>query len=750
MGIQLEGWVNDAFEAEAQAKLAAGSWTKCWNAPVRSVQYDATGKITSDSEFTLEDPKNPKFVGSNLLMDTAALSAAGPVDFGPDYNAFVKENAMISPWALPDVETSPVSAESVSTDEDCLALRRRGLYPRSSACGNSWSSDIDSAMAADKDVKIVLTRVNSIFRTVVSLSDDAQVAGLAAGVAASLAAAVFIIIDFIEGQWQAATFAMSSILAGAVTDLMIGGPVGVLAGAIVGTLFAILPGIFEAKQPPPSNSVVQILQFAFFGDKDHTGNEACNAKRAQAGLSQNCTVAYGPAIISKIFGWKMADSIAFLVEYNQGQSMAIPDMAAAFVVVDHTSPNIVGGANDTATIDCGYSRSCTQQNAPVQGPGAAASMQPCTVSEGYACSKPVFGLKKGLITIPYINATAEDVDNRMIPNNPNGDCKPLVTPPGGQMLPFFNITVTGMPAGFGCNLTEQFPGVYNSQFNYGNGSFENGVFVNQTLNQSSGNTTSTGVPGQSFVEPPAPKPFTLLNSLNSVCISSTSSPSNVLCLPSGTWPTCSGADFGFTTSKANTVTFPGTISGSLKTDYDPQVQLPTTYMANLTDNSNFQKDMTLATSTGVNLTVDLGNPPALMVFFSKPGFGGDYFFLGPGGGNFTSDGAGKVQSIKVLGNIAGWVYPNGYGDLGGTYISTDVSDLASIPYGDNGNFRNLIKAAWLGVGVPMRKKRALGIRTEVGMDGKLELFQPAVARASNRRLRSSRLASVQEPKTWPF
>lgn len=67
-------------------------------------------------------------------------------------------------------------------------------------------------------------------------------------------------------------------------------------------------------------------------------------------------------------------------------------------------------------------------------------MQRCPVSDGYV-EKPMFGLNRNLITTPYINATADQLYADMIPNNPDGDCKALVSLPAGQRLPFFNITL---------------------------------------------------------------------------------------------------------------------------------------------------------------------------------------------------------------------------------------------------------------------------------------------------------------------
>ena len=56
-------------------------------------------------------------------------------------------------------------------------------------------------------------------------------------------------------------------------------PVGWVLGGIVAALFAILPGLFNAPKPAGHiTNVQEVIQWKFFGDRDHTGNEQCQSQ----------------------------------------------------------------------------------------------------------------------------------------------------------------------------------------------------------------------------------------------------------------------------------------------------------------------------------------------------------------------------------------------------------------------------------------------------------------------------------------
>lgn len=133
-----------------------------------------------------------------------------------------------------------------------------------------------------------------------------------AGAVAAVAAPAFIIMDLIEGQWKAAAWALGATAAGIGADLAatsalagitlgsvaVAGPVGLFVGAVVGLLFAIIPGLFKKVNKPSTSKITEIVQFAFFGDMTHTGNEKCNDNLVSAGQTPNCTAVYGPGALA--------------------------------------------------------------------------------------------------------------------------------------------------------------------------------------------------------------------------------------------------------------------------------------------------------------------------------------------------------------------------------------------------------------------------------------------------------------------
>ena len=154
------------------------------------------------------------------------------------------------------------------------------------------------------------------------------------GPVGDVVAAAFIILDMIDGQWKAAAWAAGAVAAGLTSagiaaSIMgvssLAGPVGLFIGAAVGVLFLILPGIFQPQHKPPSNNATEIIQWAFFGDATHTGNEKCNQNLQDKGQAPNCTITYGPGIISSMFDWNTYDAAIFLINFNEGHAMSIPD-----------------------------------------------------------------------------------------------------------------------------------------------------------------------------------------------------------------------------------------------------------------------------------------------------------------------------------------------------------------------------------------------------------------------------------------
>lgn len=63
------------------------------------------------------------------------------------------------------------------------------------------------------------------------------------------------------------------------------------------------------------------------------------------------------------FKWDNFDPIAFLLQFNDGFAMTLPEIASAFYIVDPSKPN--DGADKMATITCKPpARDCNHFNCP--------------------------------------------------------------------------------------------------------------------------------------------------------------------------------------------------------------------------------------------------------------------------------------------------------------------------------------------------------------------------------------------------
>ena len=484
-----------------------------------------------------------------------------------------------------------------------------------------------------------------------------------------------------------------------------------------------------------------------------SGNEGSCSNQTSTTAPQNCTVLYGAGVISKVFDWNIFDAIVFLIQFNQGNSMSIPDIASAFNVTDYSLPN--WGSNVTAQVDCGrpvvtdpidldiHRRS--DQKRAVKYP---------TPESGYNCGSPKFSLNRTLITIPQIDDTANNVYNRIVPN-PGGDCKLISDPSGTVAFPFLNLTITGQPVAIVCNLTngtgidpntnyfnstasneipsnttlESYP-MTNSSLpaNYTNSSLPTN-YTNSSLPTNYLNSSSVPITGVSsdqstdrgYEPAPAAIPFTNYTASNSVCITS---PTGNLCFPNGTYSTQQGS-LGFSTSDATGLDMP---AGSRLDITVPSVELPnlvpgypsstygagssfsngdqdynttTPFLSNITgatvsSNGGFKPLISFITSQKANFDaiVPGTSPPGICIYTEK-NYDGDVECFGVGGGNLTGSIGSRAQSIRLIGSGVAWIYPFSYNDEFGQEILADTDDLTGVAYGTSSSFADNIKALWV-------------------------------------------------------
>lgn len=111
----------------------------------------------------------------------------------------------------------------------------------------------------------------------------------ATGLAGVALGASIIILDFIHGKWVGGSFGLLGLGVGLAIGLLDAGPIGWIVGGIVAAFFAILPGLFAKKYDPGQiDQPEKIIQWTMFGDRDHTGNEACRANNATYHGNPNC------------------------------------------------------------------------------------------------------------------------------------------------------------------------------------------------------------------------------------------------------------------------------------------------------------------------------------------------------------------------------------------------------------------------------------------------------------------------------
>ena len=486
---------------------------------------------------------------------------------------------------------------------------------------------------------------------------------------------MFVLLDMVNGQWLNAALVAVGLALAEVSSLLLAGPVGWIFGTALATLFAILPGVWHKPHTPNIGDNQAIVQYKFFGDSTHTGNEQCRSLG-----NQNCTAVYGPGVLSLVFGWDNFDSVAFLIQYNQGYAIALPELARQFYNIDDPK-NSGDGSNQIATIKCNNVKGHSNAFGGYDG------------SDPGKCNDPTFQFNRALVTLPVINEKADKIFDRMIPN-PGGDCKLVNNAATDLNIPEYNLTITGQPVAIACNVSA-------SEVIDGTIIPLDPASNQKPANVSSGNSSTDGLAGHQ-ISVPAPVPFAaLLNSTSALCLSGQG---GVLCLPGGTYDVQRGS-LGFDSSKIDTLTMP---TGASMRWYEIGQSMPHSgptktlysFAANQTaDNRYFAKSMAALNKMGANgggapwnASIPVGVPvPPVVCLFTLTDHNGDVRCYGPGGGPLEADIVNKTQSIAIHGNATAEIYAQQYGDAGGASITADTLDLTEQIYGDS-NFNQRIVA----------------------------------------------------------
>ena len=659
-------------------------------------------------EFDTTDLKNPKLVKPAAPVDESGYQAD---------TAVLTEDGLKMPLAKPGSLPPPPPSPFADVNLDALSSEAATGGDSSSSKPGVGGDNSQAAINAnaDKAQAVSSVRIGGVNSDItVVLEETAK----AAGVAGIAIAPLFVILDFAQGNPVGGAFGAVGLFLGTLAVTALEGPIGWLVGGLA-ALFSILPSLFNKASPqfPSAHNATEILQYAMFGDIHHTGNEKCREQ------NPNCTALYGPGVIGASLKWDNFDPIAFLLQYNNGYAMALPEIAAAFYIVDSSKPG--DGADKIATISCQAQRSgCTRFA--------------CPGAERGVCGKATFKLNRPLVTIPVLNQTADKIYDRIIPK-PHGDCK-LINDMSEDHYAEYNITVTGSPAAIACGVTASIanntlptanstsPTANHTSPNLSSanshnisslasGNYSRPMFSNSSRPVSLINDPEAynGLPAASHslgnmstdgsiheVAAPSPTGFTpnALNATNAVCLSGSG---GNMCFPNGTYGIQTGV-FGFDSSKVNSLSLPAgaSLSFTVPAKGKPHQALSLqTWRYNTnqpSSNQNFVHNFhsIVATAFGPR-TFDAQVPdgPPVVCLFSQPQYTGDMTCYGLGSGNVSANAVNVPQSLALHGNANVWIYGKYYGDDGGARVTVDTPDLTTIPLGVDDNFNKKIKALWV-------------------------------------------------------
>lgn len=614
----------------------------------------------------VSDPGAPSFIVDSTAQGTCSKAKMSKRTCFP-------ATAFSDDWysdSVTQAELDNIGAQPLPDDKKLPTLEeesRAAVAPFQDSVGKPGTPTTGLATVGMGRAAGVISAVTLVAREV------AQAVGLAIGPA-------FVLLDIVQGNWIGAGLAAVGLALGVVASLAVAGPVGWIVGGLISTLFAILPGLFKSKPHLPAIADnVGTLQYAFFGDATHTGNEQCQSQG-----NPNCTAVFGPGVLSLVFEWDNFDSITFLIQYNEGYAMTLPEIANAFYNINDPK-NSGDGSNQIATINCNNKKGIQDR--------WGVSMR----DDMSKCNHPSFQLNRSLVTLPVIGQTADQVYNRIIPA-PNGDCKLVSDAANSLNIPDYNMTITGQPVAIACGLS--------AALEIGGTVIPLDPTNNPIVaNVSSGTNSTDGQNGHQLAAP-APAPFqSLLNATTALCLSGSG---GGLCVPAGQYDIQRGS-LGFDSSKVDTLNMP---AGASIGWYDVRAATPrggptqslVSYTTNQTAaDKRFAAAMASAPTSGANgagagwnATLPAGMPDQPVVcLFTKTDHNGDVACFGAGGGNVTGGISGKASSIAVHGNATAEIYAQSYGDAGSATITSDVLDLTQEPYGTDDNFNQKIVAMWV-------------------------------------------------------
>ena len=379
---------------------------------------------------------------------------------------------------------------------------------------------------------------------------------------------------------------------------------------------------------------------------------------------------YAPGVLALTFDWEYFDAVVFLINYNEGYPMSIPDMAAAFAF-----NGTANATNAAAIVHC---------DEPARNANAWSQLS--NDEDADSCYDAKFYFDREEVVLPVINETASRVYDRIIPN-PGGDCRILDTSSQPMAFELYNITVTGMPVSIACGITpaidldgvavplglppspSSLPSGADALLSTGNftnssapyAEFSNLTGISNTPPPESPANESTNGVGGAYIAPPPPEPFAIpFNASNSACFSGPSTGGSEVCFPNGTFVPQKGL-FGYSTTNVTAMTLPRGVQVRINLVTQQSVRggghaVVSNYTGPVKFTERGDQGWYLnfghfggGTERGkMDVCVDGGvvDVPPAVCFWSEKGFGGEVFCLGAGGGNLTGVESSAVVSVR--------------------------------------------------------------------------------------------------------
>ena len=334
---------------------------------------------------------------------------------------------------------NPLVLEALQPSEDSLSWRGSSPIPLSQASASE--SGTRTPVEGNLKTDITMVREKGVFSTLSLISKQAAYILNEAVFALAIS---FVIVEYVQGRYLTSAMTSMAVIAGRLVPIILdafleAGPIGVLFGTALALLFIILPGVFTVlPEPPPITNNTQILQYVFFGDSNHTGNERCQQDHP------GCVAMYGPGILNLTMEVEYIDAVFTLLHMNAGLPTTIPDLAAAFPPAISLEKDISPTA--PLQISCGnYIATHTELN----------RWGTITWSNGnpHECNHPKFHINRDAIMIPNINRTAADVYKDIIgEHNPHGSCKIIDNADNPITVPDYGIRIKGLPVAIACGI----------------------------------------------------------------------------------------------------------------------------------------------------------------------------------------------------------------------------------------------------------------------------------------------------------